>query len=407
MSSSTLSNRGRALAEQSFRSKFSAMFDFYHVETNPNGFVNIGTSENYVMLPEVAEFARRTFECTPQTFTYGEGPWGTKRLRQAMAKHMNKHFCPVNEIQADEILFANGVTSICEMLGFTIAEPGDGILIGQPIYQAFRADFGTRANVKLVFAPFEGVDQFSTACVAKYEQALLEAQKAGTKVRALLICHPHNPLGQCYPKETLIELMKLAQKHKLHLLMDEIYAMSVYDIGDPAAVPFQSCLSFDSSEYIDPNLLHVIYGFSKDFGAGGIRLGCMYIRNKELMQAMEAITQFHWSGALNDGVAASMLEDEEWMTNFFDKSRSALADHNKITRQILDEHNVEYSRGSNAGFFIWVSTFDPECVYHTNTTRSTCVLGSRMQACKTSGRLNGSWLSGWERKRYTLRPVRA
>jgi len=357
------------------RSKFSAMFDFYHVETNPNGFVNIGTSENYVMLPDVAEFASRTFECTPQTFTYGEGPWGTKRLRQAMAKHMNKHFHPVDDIRADEILFANGVTSICEMLGFTIAEPGDGILIGQPIYQAFRGDFGTRANVNLVFAPFEGVDQFSTACVAKYEQALLKAQESGTKVRALLICHPHNPLGQCYPKETIVELMKLAQKHKLHLLMDEIYAMSVYDIGDPAAIPFQSCLSFDSSEYIDPNLLHVIYGFSKDFGAGGLRLGCIYIRNKELMQAMEAITPFHWSGALNDGVAASMLEDEEWMSNFLAKSRSALADHNKLTRRILEEHKVEYSHGSNAGFFIWVSRLLQHVYTVLISTRSICVHG--------------------------------
>jgi len=354
MSTLTLSERGQALAKQSMRSNFRAMFDAYDVETNPTGFVNMGISENYIMLPDVAKFAKRTFDCTPKTFTYGEGPWGSGRLRQAMAKHMNKHFHPIIDIKADEILFANGVTSICEMLGFTIAEPGDGILIGQPIYQAFRGDFGTKADVKLVFTPFEGVDQFSTACVAKYEQALLKAQQSGTRVRALLICHPHNPLGQCYPKNTIVELMKLAQKHKIHLLMDEIYAMSVYDIDDPAAVPFQSCLAFDSSEYIDPDLLHVIYGFSKDFGAGGLRLGCMYIRNKDLLNAMEAIAPFHWSGALNDGVAASMLEDEEWMSKFLDKSRSVLAEHNRLTRSILEEHNVEYSHGSNAGFFIMV-----------------------------------------------------
>jgi len=411
MSSSTLSERGQALAKQSMRSNFSAMYDVYDSETNPTGFCNLGISENYTVLPDVAEFAKRAFDCTAKTFTYGEGPWGSRRLRQAMAKHMNKHFYPVEDIQADEILFANGVTSICEMLGFTIAEPGDGILVGQPIYQAFRGDFGTKANIEMVFAPFEGVDQFSTACVAKYEQALVKAQQSGTKVRALLICHPHNPLGQCYPRDTLVELMKLAQEHKIHLLMDEIYAMSVYDIDDPAAVPFQSCLAFDSSDYIDPNLLHVIYGFSKDFGAGGLRLGCMYIRNKNLLNAMEAINPFHWSGGLNEVVAASMLEDEEWMSEFFDKSRFALAEHNRLTRQILEEHNVDYSRGSNAGFFIMVSRLSMRRGRRgsrTNSlTRLICVPGSRTRAKLTSGKPSKYSRNAWRRKRCISTRARA
>lgn len=54
--------------------------------------------------------------------------------------------------------------------------------------------------------------------------------------------------------------MKLCQKHKIHLLADEIYAATVYDVPDKDAVPFTSVLSFDFSQYIDAEYLHVIYG---------------------------------------------------------------------------------------------------------------------------------------------------
>jgi 1-aminocyclopropane-1-carboxylate synthase len=146
----------------------------------------------------------------------------------------------------------------------------------------------------MIFTPFGDVDQFAPEGVAQYETALLEAQKSGTRIRAMMLCNPHNPLGRCYPKETLIAIMRFCQKYKIHLLCDEIYALSVYDVPeDPRAIKFTSVLSFDSSTYINSDYLHVLYGMSKDEAAGGLRLGCLYTQNSELMDAMSAITQFH------------------------------------------------------------------------------------------------------------------
>lgn len=33
------------------------------------------------------------------------------------------------------------------MLGFTLADPGDGILFSRPVYQAFQVDFGITAKL--------------------------------------------------------------------------------------------------------------------------------------------------------------------------------------------------------------------------------------------------------------------
>ena len=122
-----------------------------------------------------------------------------------------------------------------------------------------QSDFST-IRVKSTFTDFGDVDQFAPEAAEKYEEALYSAEAQGTHVRALMLCNPHNPLGKCYPKETIIALMKLCDKHKIHLLCDEIYATSVYDVPDKNAVKFTSALSFDTSSYIKPEYLHIIYG---------------------------------------------------------------------------------------------------------------------------------------------------
>lgn len=55
----------------------------------------------------------------------------------------------------------------------------------------------TETRCKLVYTPFGDVDQFSVRAIACYERALEEAEHAGTKVRALVLTNPHNPLGMC------------------------------------------------------------------------------------------------------------------------------------------------------------------------------------------------------------------
>lgn len=47
----------------------------------------------------------------------------------------------------------------------------------------------------MIYVSMEGVDPFSVAASARFEKALLKAKKDGIKVKALLICNPHNPLG--------------------------------------------------------------------------------------------------------------------------------------------------------------------------------------------------------------------
>lgn len=57
--------------------------------------------------------------------------------------------------------------------------------------------------------------------------------------------------------------MALCQKHKIHLISDEVYALSIFDSKDSNAVPFTSVLAIDSTNLLRPEYLHVLYGMSK------------------------------------------------------------------------------------------------------------------------------------------------
>jgi aspartate/methionine/tyrosine aminotransferase len=58
--------------------------------------------------------------------------------------------------------------------------------------------------------------------------------------------------------------MKLCQRYQIHLISDEIYALSVWKNPEvPYAVEFTSVLAIDLTDIIDPNLVHVLWGMSK------------------------------------------------------------------------------------------------------------------------------------------------
>jgi histidinol-phosphate/aromatic aminotransferase/cobyric acid decarboxylase-like protein len=50
-------------------------------------------------------------------------------------------------------------------------------------------------SVGLLEVEFDKIDPFGLAAIEKHEEALLAARERGVRVKALLLCSPHNPLG--------------------------------------------------------------------------------------------------------------------------------------------------------------------------------------------------------------------
>lgn len=63
-----------------------------------------------------------------------------------MASHINRYFKPHTPVQMDEIVFSSGVTAINEIVALNLTDPGEGILLGMPIYGKFSADLTIRSG---------------------------------------------------------------------------------------------------------------------------------------------------------------------------------------------------------------------------------------------------------------------
>ena len=47
----------------------------------------------------------------------------------------------------------------------------------------------------MIYVPMEGIDPLCAAASHRVDDALIAASESGTRVRALILCNPHNPLG--------------------------------------------------------------------------------------------------------------------------------------------------------------------------------------------------------------------
>lgn len=361
MADTNLSDRGAAAARPNDGMRmWNIIQNLWDPETNPDGYVSLGLAENSLMHEKLVKHIHDNMSLPTQALTYGDGPpAGSKRLRNAMARFLTRQLKPVTPIEAIHIVVTNGCSSAVEHLSWALANPGDAFLLGQPYYGTFIPDICVRPEVKVVPVPFDHVDPVSETAVSRYEAVLLRCRSEGIPVKGLFLCHPHNPLGRCYPRKALISLMRLCEKYKIHLISDEIYALSVFENNvdaEPESVAFESCSSIDPTGLIDPARLHLVWGLSKDFGANGLRLGAIISQHNEALRAaMIPVCIYSSVSALSDHVAANILEDDNWNDWYIAENCRRLAKHYELVIKWAMENSIEYMPGVNAAFFLWVN----------------------------------------------------
>lgn len=76
----------------------------------------------------------------------------------------------------------------------------------------------------------------------------------------------------------MLEVMEFCQEHGLHLIVDEIYALTDLNTAPAKAPAFVSALSLteplvpEGAVKVDPSRVHVVWSASKLFGMSGFRV---------------------------------------------------------------------------------------------------------------------------------------
>lgn len=173
---------------------------------------------------------------------------GILELRSAIASKLNRD----NQIKvtADEVTITPGVTTAILLIYLALLDPGDEVLLPDPFFPPYR-DLANMLGAKAVL-----VDTFPTFQLT----AKAIEEKITPRTKALVLNSPNNPSGAIYPESELREIAKLAQKHALVIISDEIYENFSYN---------QPHFSIGS---IYHNTL-TLNGFSKAYAMTGWRIG--------------------------------------------------------------------------------------------------------------------------------------
>ncbi|NXO00391.1 1A1L1 protein, partial [Rhinopomastus cyanomelas] len=338
--------------------------DKFDEDENPDGIINFGTSENKLCFDLMSKRLTQPDMnvVDPSLLQYPD--WkGHMFLREEVARFLTYYCKAPAPLKAENVIVLNGCGSVFSALATVLCDPGEAALIATPFYGGIIHSIFLYGNVKLVYAYLDSkaradggregpVTGTSTRpfqlTVEKLEKALQDARAEGVTVRALILLNPQNPLGDIYSLSELREYLEFAKRHQLHVIVDEIYMLSVFD----ESATFHSVLAMDRLP--DPQRTHVMWGITKDFAVSGIRFGTLYTENQDVANAVASLCYFHGVCGPVQHKVAQLLRDREWISQVYLRANRARlkAAHTYVTDELKTLGVPFLNR--NAGFFVWI-----------------------------------------------------
>jgi cystathionine beta-lyase len=118
-----------------------------------------------------------------------------------------------------------GVVPSLSLVVSALTNQDDGVIVQPPVYFPFLS-VAKNTGRRLLENPLVlTLDSFGNST---YEIDFAHFEACAKKAKILLLCSPHNPVGQVWSKSDLQKLLAISKQHQLIILSDEIHADLVY-----------------------------------------------------------------------------------------------------------------------------------------------------------------------------------
>jgi aminotransferase len=250
--------------------KPSGIRKFFDIAATMKDVISLGIGEpDFASPPPVIEAGVRSIQAGDTHYTSNAG---IKELRQALSAHLEMLY-GVSYDPEKEIIITVGGSEALYLAATALMDPGDEMIIPTPCFVSYQAE-ALLAGGAVVEVPCRMENNFDI------EPKEIEAAIT-PRTKAILLGFPNNPTGAVASREKLLEVAKMAEKHDLVVISDEIYDRLVY--GQPH-------VCFPTLPGMRPRTL-LLGGFSKDYAMTGWRIG--YACGPEaLLQGLLRIHQY-------------------------------------------------------------------------------------------------------------------
>ncbi len=237
----------------------SGIRDFFELVQGRDDVISLGVGEPDFCAPwHIREAAIFALEKGQTSYTSN---LGLPSLRSSISKYVNRQF-GVKYSPVSEILVTVGVSEALDIACRALINPGDEVIYHEPCYVSYSPSI-VMAYGKPVTIQTRLDDKY--ALMAKDVEAAITS-----KTKMILLNFPTNPTGAVEPVGELQKIAKLAVKHDLIVLTDEIYCELLYG-GSNGIEPGKHTSIVSLPGMKERTIL--LHGFSKAYAMTGFRLG--------------------------------------------------------------------------------------------------------------------------------------
>jgi len=255
---------------------------------------------------------------------------GTSSLREVICERMKKDF--QLKYEPEEIIITAGATEANYIATQTILNPGDEVLVPEPMYVYYNG-WSFLGGAKTINFPLSIVIR---------EPGFLE-KYITNKTKLLILTSPHNPTGEVISKKSLEKIADLAIKHNFLVISDDIYNRILFDNVD-----YYSIASFDG---MNERTL-IIGSLSKTYAMDGWRIGYLIASKKIIKQALKM--HQHILSCPNtfvqEGAKAALSGSQDCVVKMVEEFNR----RRKLMMSYLDELGLTYAKPQGA-FYVFPS----------------------------------------------------
>ena len=226
----------------------------------------------------------------------------------------------------------------------TLIAHGDKVMLNSPVYDSMWR-WVAEVKATLIDVPLAINGNYGDGARFSLDLESIEREyKSGVKVH--ILCHPHNPVGAIFDKESLENLARLAKKYGVYIISDEIHGPLVYD--QKTFTPFLAV----SDDARDVGI--TVTSASKGFNLAGLKCAVIVTGSqatKEKINSMPISVAFRASlfGAV--AATAALRDAVSWLDGVI----VALDENRRLIKNLIDTKipAIKY-QAPDFGYLAWL-----------------------------------------------------
>lgn len=245
------------------------------------------------------------------------------------------------QIDRDWIIYTSGVVPALSAIIKALTVPGDRVLVQTPVYNCFFSSIRNN-GCEIVANPL-----VYTNGTYRIDFDDLARKATDPKVRLLLLCNPHNPVGRVWTRAELMCIGEICLRNDVLVVADEIHCELVY--SGHTYIPFASI----SDDFRTRSV--TCTSPSKAFNLAGLQIANIFAADESVRVKIDKAINLNEVCDVNpfgvEALVAAYNDGEEWL----EELKCYLSDNYLYMRTFFNKYLPQFPVVKLEGtYLVWV-----------------------------------------------------